>query len=845
MIYCASPGSFANLKQLEWLLDECIEQHIFCALVCTNKWSGFKEQRDAVIKDFQQILGKKQEKTGDENGVTYFGNVGLCTSVNSIPIKDEETGRDFEESGINELMYGIMKSLDEEKVAQCIEDEIINVLRPQDDDIKYQVVTDLLSNGRQALHQYQEELIPKIYKKEINTADGQLLQLLKQYFDRQWHSQYDSVNQWFTSFITTYQNDKNPQQYERVLTRTAEHGNRYMKDCPVLSIVLQLLFELIDDECLLQNTTIFDDLWSTVTNEGLKSIGKYSNYMKEEVLNEEVDKHRSTLYRALCEYYRPRLVAVLKEHHIDEEEIDHDVALDRIAENGVKKGIDLIQQEIVTRKQKQVLSENLHSNEQTNRKTISANAHLTVTKSNVVEVEEPTSATIIKVYVKRTGEIIYVPMKLVSTVRDVIKYVCEKSICNAKMDYNNYYLISSKNDQMLYDDQILDEMSIRCEESFEFKLCVKAAMRQQIITLALTKLNISRNEDVSNLQTPVDKTENSNEPIYSTVQKKLSKMSEVDASPDSVPNSVSSISRLALSKKTNSDLLQKEDLANSYRQLQKRVEEISEQLIVDPILRQKMFDKLGEINVVVCGSPRVGKSALINAICQQNLAGTHAGLHSCTNTMSCYYMKGNIEIGDETIDYQYNFWDTPGFENWDRAAIRTSMKHIKKKPKSTITCMIYCASPGSFANLEQLEWVLDECIKEHIFCALVCTNKWSGFKEQRNAIIADFHQILEKYHEKTEYKNGVTYFGNVGLCTSVNSIPIKDEETGKEFEESGIEELIFGIMESLDDEKVAQWCMVAFENKSFWKKLSDYPAQLKNFLIKFFQGAATNETNDS
>ena len=36
-------------------------------------------------------------------------------------------------------------------------------------------------------------------------------------------------------------------------------------------------------------------------------------------------------------------------------------------------------------------------------------------------------------------------------------------------------------------------------------------------------------------------------------------------------------------------------------------------------------------------------------------------------------------MGGETISYQYNFWDTPGFENWDRENIRANLQSIKQK----------------------------------------------------------------------------------------------------------------------------------------------------------------------
>ena len=70
-----------------------------------------------------------------------------------------------------------------------------------------------------------------------------------------------------------------------------------------------------------------------------------------------------------------------------------------------------------------------------------------------------------------------------------------------------------------------------------------------------------------------------------------------------------------LSKENRTDVLQKEDLATNYHQLQKTIREISEKITRDPVLRRIIGEKFNEINIVVCGSPRVGKSTLINAIC--------------------------------------------------------------------------------------------------------------------------------------------------------------------------------------------------------------------------------------
>ncbi|CAF1246997.1 unnamed protein product [Rotaria sp. Silwood1] len=277
------------------------------------------------------------------------------------------------------------------------------------------------------------------------------------------------------------------------------------------------------------------------------------------------------------------------------------------------------------------------------------------------------------------------------------------------------------------------------------------------------------------------------------------------------------------------DLSLTENLADAYESVTSKIHKIGAAATRDPIIRRDIATTFKEINIVLCGSPRVGKSTLINAICQQTLAKTSPGLDACTHGITRYYLTGNIKTDSGTINYEYNFWDTPGLESWSQEDIRRHLENILKKPKSDILCMIYCASPGSFANLEKLNWLLKECMNRQIFCALVCTNKYGGQAAQRNAVMEDFQRLLEHYHVKTREENGVIYFGNMGLCTAVNSQKFVDDYTGRTFEESGIDELILGIMESLDEEKVAQWCMVAFENKSFWKNVFKFPAQLKAF----------------
>jgi GTPase SAR1 family protein len=283
-------------------------------------------------------------------------------------------------------------------------------------------------------------------------------------------------------------------------------------------------------------------------------------------------------------------------------------------------------------------------------------------------------------------------------------------------------------------------------------------------------------------------------------------------------------------------------LASGYDVFQSQIEVAGQVFTVDPVVRRKIFDMFKEFNIIVCGSARVGKSTLINAICGQKLAQTNAGLDSCTKAISRYVLQETCRVDNQLMEYTYNFWDTPGFESWNETDIRTNFKKIMDKPKSDPLCMIYCASPGSFADTEQLKWLLDVCIKDYsLLCALVVTNKWAGQKQQRVAVLNKFQELLKNYHPQTSEEDGIIYFGNVALCTMVNSQSYIDEDLNINHEEVGVDELIEGIMTCLDDDgKVFHWCMTVMkkrgilDNYNFKGRMKQRYQDFKHFFAKRF-----------
>lgn len=287
----------------------------------------------------------------------------------------------------------------------------------------------------------------------------------------------------------------------------------------------------------------------------------------------------------------------------------------------------------------------------------------------------------------------------------------------------------------------------------------------------------------------------------------------------------------------------KSTLASGFNAYELQVEVAAQVFTVDPVTQQKIFNMFNEFNIIICGSARVGKSTLINSICGRKLAQTNPGLDSCTKNISRFVLSERMQVNGEWLTYTYNFWDTPGFESWNEKDITTNFSNIMSKPKSDPLCLIYCASPGCYADTKQIKWILDFCILERkILCALVVTNKWAGQREQRMAVLKNYKELLSKYHEQTsEDENGIQYFGNIALCTMVNAQPYVDEEQGINKLVEGVDELIEGIMNCLkDDSKVFHWCMAAIQRKgvinNVMRGIKSRATDVKDFLANLLTG---------
>jgi GTPase SAR1 family protein len=148
-------------------------------------------------------------------------------------------------------------------------------------------------------------------------------------------------------------------------------------------------------------------------------------------------------------------------------------------------------------------------------------------------------------------------------------------------------------------------------------------------------------------------------------------------------------------------------------------------------------NKLQEFTFVVCGAPRTGKSTLINAIINKELAPTKSGPSPVTLETISYTIEGTCpEKLQDSQKFRINIWDTKGITTWDQTIANII---TEKNPM----CMILCSSPGSFAKDEFIRPLITQCVSLKVFIALVCTNQWNDSDEKRTKTMQEFHDLLQ------------------------------------------------------------------------------------------------------
>ena len=229
---------------------------------------------------------------------------------------------------------------------QLITDQIIKLLHLDGTEKKYDILNDLFQYGQSSLKTYKDYIIPDVYTSAMNDDENELIKQLKIYFEEQWKRQYQSSNELFTGILNEIKSHNHQDMYEKVLVRTARYGQKHMKNCTLLSISLQMFFQGITDKCL-EYTTIFDELWYTITTDGIQSIPQYSKYITKDLTKEQITNKQSILFQSLREYYRQELIPFFQQCDIRDHMNLYGVALDHLAESGWKTGLQAISSKIV------------------------------------------------------------------------------------------------------------------------------------------------------------------------------------------------------------------------------------------------------------------------------------------------------------------------------------------------------------------------------------------------------------------------------------------------------------------------------------------------------------------
>ncbi|CAF4176568.1 unnamed protein product, partial [Rotaria sordida] len=242
-------------------------------------------------------------------------------------------------------------------ICDNIVDEISQVLELDFDEQRNEIISDILRNGRQVLVKYQSVLIPEVYSAEINNFNDDsitatahlsevtpLLKLIKQYVYQRWETACaNEPTVW--EFINKLKAENNDH-FEAVLRRTAEYGTTYTKSSSILAVVLQLLFQGIDDDCL-RNESVFVNLWNSVTSGGLHECNNFATYIPEDDLKEQLHDPDSPLFLALRMYYHEKIPHLFKEYKIPNSKQNlHKLAADNVTQNGWLAGIQSVKGKI-------------------------------------------------------------------------------------------------------------------------------------------------------------------------------------------------------------------------------------------------------------------------------------------------------------------------------------------------------------------------------------------------------------------------------------------------------------------------------------------------------------------
>ena len=204
------------------------------------------------------------------------------------------------------------------RVSASISERISDCLQLNDDPKRDEIISALLKNGRQALFQYEDDLIPKVFSVEQNYVQGQpdtpLLKLLQEHVRKTFETTLTESCSELRPLIQR-EKERNAVQFMAVERRLAEHFTPYTNASFVLFFVLQYLFDGVDyiNE---DATDIFKRLLEDVTREGIEGTKKFEQYIAKDDLDNQLNNNQSLLYSTLRIYFEGEVRKMLVQYKI-------------------------------------------------------------------------------------------------------------------------------------------------------------------------------------------------------------------------------------------------------------------------------------------------------------------------------------------------------------------------------------------------------------------------------------------------------------------------------------------------------------------------------------------------
>ncbi|CAF1177923.1 unnamed protein product, partial [Didymodactylos carnosus] len=209
----------------------------------------------------------------------------------------------------------------------ALKKRLLDILELEESPENFVLAEELLEFGRCALTKYQHQIPVQLYENEMK-EDSPLINLLKQHTAQQWRTSSLYKYSWFQSFLDK-QREEVLEIYERVLIRQAENAKKHLFGWPVLSILVQFLYELDDD-----NMNNLEQIMKQLIQGGRQTLETHERYISQETMSEQLINHDSVLYLALQEIHRASLLGLMKKVGIINKNSLYERAIKEVADKG-------------------------------------------------------------------------------------------------------------------------------------------------------------------------------------------------------------------------------------------------------------------------------------------------------------------------------------------------------------------------------------------------------------------------------------------------------------------------------------------------------------------------------